>query len=47
MRDAATLEASGKPTAIVVNDVFAPIAHGTAALLALRLAAPSDLEPHA
>jgi hypothetical protein len=35
MRDAATLEASGKPTAIVVNDVFAPIAHGTAALLAL------------
>jgi hypothetical protein len=35
MRDAATLEASGKPTAIVVNDVFAPIAHATAALLAL------------
>jgi hypothetical protein len=35
MRDAVTLEASGIPTAIVVNDVFAPIAHATAALLAL------------
>jgi hypothetical protein len=35
MRDAVELEASGKPTAIVVNDVFAPIAHATAALLAL------------
>jgi hypothetical protein len=35
MRDAVALEASGKPTAIVVNDVFTPIAHATAALLAL------------
>lgn len=35
MRDAVALEASGKPTAIVVNEVFEPIAHGTAALLAL------------
>ena len=35
MRDAVELEASGKPTVIVVNEVFAPIAHGTAALLAL------------
>lgn len=35
MRDAVALEASGIPTAIVVNDVFAPIAHATAVLLAL------------
>ncbi len=35
MRDAVALEASGIPTTIVVNDVFAPIAHATAALLAL------------
>ncbi len=35
MRDAVELEASGKPTTIVVNDVFTPIAHATAALLAL------------
>jgi hypothetical protein len=35
MRDAVTLEARGIPTIILVNDVFAPIAHATAALLAL------------
>ncbi len=35
MRDAVTLEARGIATAIVVNDVFEPIAHATAALLAL------------
>jgi hypothetical protein len=35
MRDAVTLEARGTPTIILVNDVFAPIAHATAALLAL------------
>ncbi len=35
MRDAVTLEALGIPTAIVVNDVFAPIAHATSALLRL------------
>ena len=35
MRDAVTLEARGIPTAILVNDVFEPIAHATAALLAL------------
>ena len=33
MRDAAALEALGIPTVIVVNDVFEPIAHATAALL--------------
>ncbi len=35
MRDAVTLEALGIPTAILVNDVFEPIAHATSALLAL------------
>ncbi len=35
MRDAVTLEALGIPTAIVVNDVFEPIAHATSALLRL------------
>ena len=35
MRDAVTLEALGIPTAIIVNDVFAPIAHATSALLRL------------
>jgi hypothetical protein len=35
MRDAVTLEARGIPTVILVNDVFAPIAHATASLLEL------------
>jgi hypothetical protein len=35
MRDAVTFEARGIPTVILVNDVFEPIAHATAALLAL------------
>ncbi len=35
MRDAVTLEALGIPTAIIVNDVFEPIAHATSALLRL------------
>ncbi|MBD5633316.1 MAG: hypothetical protein IAI49_02455 [Candidatus Eremiobacteraeota bacterium] len=35
MRDAVTLEARGISTAILVNDVFEPIAHATAALLDL------------
>jgi DNA-binding transcriptional regulator YdaS (Cro superfamily) len=35
MRDAVTLEARGIPTILLVNDVFEPIAHATAALLAL------------
>ena len=38
MRDAVELEARNIPTVILVNDVFEPIAHATAALLAL----PSD-----
>jgi hypothetical protein len=33
MRDAAALEGLGIPTVILVNDVFEPIAHATAALL--------------
>ena len=35
MRDAVTFEALGIPTVILVNDVFEPIAHATAALLRL------------
>jgi hypothetical protein len=35
MRDAVTFEARGIPVAILVNDVFEPIAHATAALLDL------------
>ena len=35
MRDAVTFEALGLPTIILVNDVFEPIAHATAALLRL------------
>jgi hypothetical protein len=35
MRDAVTFEGLGIPTAILVNDVFEPIAHATAALLEL------------
>ncbi len=35
MRDAVTLETLGIPTAIIVNDVFEPIAHATSALLRL------------
>jgi hypothetical protein len=35
MRDAVSLEARGIPTILLVNDVFEPIAHATAALLDL------------